>query len=1496
MRLQNVSLEPGEPGAGDLIFVTAGPDGSFPAIEIVAATGDRLSLAVDNTDVPVGAPIVVRFDKLVKSLSSAAWGDVIHLTPTDSGASPVELRFEPEEIDGATRQVTAIPVTPLERGRRYVLSVEGAIDTGSPGKAMTARFEVGLGSPAPEPVATETTGFVRKVLAVGGLLFETGESNDIKVRDISRPPSGSLAGPCASVPLPGPGRDLALDVFGRLVCVGGGTDGYGFLKVFDILPGSGCANRLDEAGATVVATQLGGDNAEYPAGGIPRRVSFHQPIERETWVAGRTNPPDGFTSGSPLGVRQPYDLSGVVPAGPDPLRPRMVKLTNVTTGESKSQRVEPGSALSLSLHRVSRGDLLALELGTFSIAVVDVLGYGLAIVDLEAVYAPGDSSVPSPTDPSQTAELLLAYDGTSSGGGLPCQPSKCDVFQRCAASGPACELLASPPPGYDGLGLQPITSLVALADAVVIPKKVPDEEFRVVGALNGYGLAAFSVDLLARARPDPGVRIREQHVAGLLGHLPLKRAGSGVARAVGVALAPGMTRPRNAGACSVQWPADSSGEASPRDLAFVAAGENGVWVVDVSDPASMSVVGRLDTTGGALTVSVDARRKLLYVGDAGEGVSVFDVSDPCGETADGLASDPRLVAVFHLGTGDPRTGVSNVPVEIDPDTGFAYAAANQTTGTAGLLGTYTLAAPPLYAVADTDQNGSFEIVSRVVPLGVENPSKESAFESVGIADPASDTPPWPLREDGTTHDAYVPDTFRVLAFLPGGAGATVEAEVTSTSPEGLDLFPAAPGFPKSGYSAERSNAIALRRQSDDPAQPAFNRYLSDPIVVLADPRAQLEYVRTSEETGRPSFAGHRNPFACRNCDVAADVKDGLISEDASPAGPARRLELWSGDRIRLALAPSVKVQLPHLAEVDLRAAGVVVDSVRGDLTPGVRQRPVLSDSSVLGVSTHSLELVLDAVDAEVPGRQLSFVADRTYASQILHDGPLGRNWDSALFERLRPLPSGHVDYYDGSGRRLTFEAVGGTFFSPAGVAAVLTLGKDGRYYLVEPDRAITVFDEYGRKLAFQDRRAQSLSGPEGNRHRFFHDARGRLVGVKDDLGRAIALDYHSMSGRLWKIRDFEGRELEYTVDEATGKLTDARGFDPASAKSKRPHTQYTYEGATGGLRESLHSAAQLEAEVDGNGKVPYHVDWDGLAPGAVASVQLFADAGTTQFGLNRGTRIALVTDGGGHVTEYRHDDDGHPRFVTDPKGFQTEFAYLVGNGPGGVARTEGPLTLVKPPLGNAVQLEYEQAARSRSSQFNLKKVTRNAMTGRTDLPLVTGIPEYDGYNLPKTLVATDGKVTEIRRDEKGDPDLVLLPGTSPIDVDADAYGRVTRVAGISRVVGLDYDDDPGKTGGLRVRPGRGRRERDPRPRFAGKRRRWSGRGASRRPASPGTSSTRSNAKSGARAPRGPKPTSSTTPSACRSRSTVQALGAGWRTARLHRGRTTGSTPSAASGL
>ena len=57
-----------------------------------------------------------------------------------------------------------------------------------------------------------------------------------------------------------------------------------------------------------------------------------------------------------------------------------------------------------------------------------------------------------------------------------------------------------------------------------------------------------------------------------------------------------------------------------------------------------------------------------------------------------------------------------------------------------------------------------------------------------------------------------------------------------------------------------------------------------------------------------------------------------------------------------------------------------------------------------------------------------------------------------------------------------------------------------------------VFDEHGRRLAFQDRRALSLSGTDGNRQRFFHDAAGRLA--------ASAQWQATRAGRAGSIRPF----------------------------------------------------------------------------------------------------------------------------------------------------------------------------------------------------------------------------------------------------------------------------------------------------------------------------------------------------------------------------------------
>jgi hypothetical protein len=71
------------------------------------------------------------------------------------------------------------------------------------------------------------------------------------------------------------------------------------------------------------------------------------------------------------------------------------------------------------------------------------------------------------------------------------------------------------------------------------------------------------------------------------------------------------------------------------NLACIAAGENGLWIVDVSDPASPVLNGGFNTPGEAKGVTVRGRYAL--VADGPEGLQVIDISNPVA---------PELVASF----------------------------------------------------------------------------------------------------------------------------------------------------------------------------------------------------------------------------------------------------------------------------------------------------------------------------------------------------------------------------------------------------------------------------------------------------------------------------------------------------------------------------------------------------------------------------------------------------------------------------------------------------------------------------------------------------------------------------------------------------------------------------------------------------------------------------------------------------------------------------------
>ena len=70
-------------------------------------------------------------------------------------------------------------------------------------------------------------------------------------------------------------------------------------------------------------------------------------------------------------------------------------------------------------------------------------------------------------------------------------------------------------------------------------------------------------------------------------------------------------------------------------VAYVAAGTGGLFTVDVSDPASISLLGSVKTPGAARAVAVAGT--VAYIADNTSGLTIIDISDP---------SSPSLLGSF----------------------------------------------------------------------------------------------------------------------------------------------------------------------------------------------------------------------------------------------------------------------------------------------------------------------------------------------------------------------------------------------------------------------------------------------------------------------------------------------------------------------------------------------------------------------------------------------------------------------------------------------------------------------------------------------------------------------------------------------------------------------------------------------------------------------------------------------------------------------------------
>ncbi len=221
----------------------------------------------------------------------------------------------------------------------------------------------------------------------------------------------------------------------------------------------------------------------------------------------------------------------------------------------------------------------------------------------------------------------------------------------------------------------------------------------------------------------------------------------------------------------------------------------------------------------------------------------------------------------------------------------------------------SLFAPPVRFIADTDRDGRWEEVVQAIPLGVPNPEKA--------------TPPSPPAPP-----IYRPDVVRVMAHLFGGVGRELVVELSSASRSG-GAPPVMPeGFPRA------KNYVRLFRQSDNPSDPGYNRYLSAPIVLIADPRAQKRYSRLAAEE-EATAAAELKEYACKNCKAAAGYDLELSALATPPAagndGGARSrpllqaFEMWAGEKLVARLAEdaaaegALKARAAYLAALDLQS-------------------------------------------------------------------------------------------------------------------------------------------------------------------------------------------------------------------------------------------------------------------------------------------------------------------------------------------------------------------------------------------------------------------------------------------------------------------------------------------------------------------------------------------------------------------------------------------------
>jgi RHS repeat-associated protein len=792
-------------------------------------------------------------------------------------------------------------------------------------------------------------------------------------------------------------------------------------------------------------------------------------------------------------------------------------------------------------------------------------------------------------------------------------------------------------------------------------------------------------------------------------------------------------------------------ESEYRDYLLVAHRNRGIFVFDADNREDLKLVERMPMPGTLAELTLDRERRMLYVAGSAGGLHLLDFDHPplAEPDADGDGKSDRLIETVALG------GNTNSPTLVVPQLGVAYAGGLDRGVTA-----IAVASPRLAFVGEpkTDEEE-------------EDPTAKPRFATLAELWPFG--LPAPQPEEGVT---TYPGAFRVLAALPGFLGEEVAVDLESLGPTGAPMVPA--GDPEEHEDlpltelAGEDHAVVLKRLAEKRWEEGYQLFLSKKIEAIADLRAADGYERTPDEDE-----------LCHRCPEPEDGSGQGGEEEEEPEEGEEKLQILSGNQIAIRLPDDLRGRLGEVYPLHLlERTEVVVKSIPWDISPALEQEPPTSPSdgggaAVPGTLLNSGELTQDDTDLVLRGAKVDMAFERTYRSQALGNGPLGPGWDFVYRQRLRKLPTGDVEYFDGRGRRDTFvweeggEGQPAGYRSPPGRLLQLVRTSAG-WVIIDAQHNLTRFDLFGRLIAMADWIKDEQSDESGTQLEFEYDTRSRLVRIEAH-GREILLDYAD-DGRLEHVRDFSGREVDYEYDDA-GRLElvkSPRVSTGLAGGARRLETSYEYLPASGGsLAEYLRKRDNLKSVTDAKGVETLaftyaDADQDGHAD-EVASETWGGDQLTIAYDFEQ--KSAVVTDRRGKNWTFKHDDAGHATLITGPTGAKVERTYA----------ESGLLTSEKLPGGRRIESQEPEESDDPRKLGNLRQAKVIAGEGGpngSSPELVTSYGDYSGRtNSSQAVTDPRGNVIRNVLDEVGLPTELIQADGGVVKTEYNKVGQPTKV-------------------------------------------------------------------------------------------------------------------------